>query len=49
VDFAAGGVRGLGVSIWDYQKSRSKALQIGGIEDHVHLLLAMPATLALSN
>ena len=26
-----------------------KALQIGGIEDHVHLLLAMPATLALSN
>ena len=28
---------------------RGKALQIGGIEDHVHLLLTMPATLALSN
>ena len=26
-----------------------KALQIGGVEDHVHLLLGMPPTLALSD
>lgn len=40
--------------VWAYlagiiKNQGGKALQIGGIEDHVHLLLAMPATLALSN
>ena len=40
--------------VWAYlagiiKNQGGKALLIGGIEDHVHLLLAMPATLALSN
>jgi REP element-mobilizing transposase RayT len=40
--------------VWAYlsgiiKNQGGKALQIGGIEDHVHLLLTMPATLALSN
>jgi REP element-mobilizing transposase RayT len=39
--------------IWEYlggiaRQNGMKALQIGGIEDHVHLILAIPATLALS-
>ena len=40
--------------VWAYlsgiiKNQGGKALQIGGIEDHVHVLLAIPATLALSN
>jgi REP element-mobilizing transposase RayT len=40
--------------IWAYlagiiKHQGGKPLQIGGVEDHVHLLFAMPATLALSN
>ena len=40
--------------VWGYlsgiiKNQGGKALQIGGIEDHVHVLLAIPATLALSN
>jgi REP element-mobilizing transposase RayT len=29
-------------------KNNMKALQIGGIEDHVHLLLSLPSTLAVA-
>jgi REP element-mobilizing transposase RayT len=40
--------------IWRYlggicRAHKIKALQIGGVEDHVHLLLGLPPTLALSN
>ena len=39
--------------IWEYlggiaRQNGMKALQIGGIEDHVHVVLAIPAPLALS-
>jgi putative transposase len=39
--------------IWKYlggiaRQNDMKALQIGGIEDHVHLVIAIPATLAVS-
>ena len=30
------------------RQNRVKALAIGGIEDHVHLLLSLPATISLS-
>ena len=30
------------------RENRAKALAIGGVEDHVHLLLSIPATLAVS-
>lgn len=40
--------------IWRYlggicRAHQIKAVQIGGVEDHVHLLLGMPPTLALSD
>lgn len=40
--------------VWRYlggicRKHDVKALQIGGVDDHVHLLLGMPPTLALSD
>jgi REP element-mobilizing transposase RayT len=39
--------------IWEYlggiaKKNDMKALQIGGVEDHVHLVLGIPPTLAIS-
>jgi REP element-mobilizing transposase RayT len=39
--------------LWPYmggiaRKNRMKALAVGGIEDHVHILLSMPSTLALA-
>jgi putative transposase len=39
--------------LWKYmggiaRENKFKALQIGGIEDHVHLLLSLPATLSIS-
>lgn len=39
--------------LWRYmggiaRENRMKALQIGGVEDHIHLLLSIPATLAVS-
>src|SRR5438132_8955632 len=39
--------------VWEYlggiaRQNDMKALQIGGIEDHVHLVVGMPATLAVS-
>ena len=30
------------------RQNKMKAIEIGGIEDHVHLLLSLPATLAVS-
>ncbi|MBI1901597.1 MAG: IS200/IS605 family transposase [Planctomycetia bacterium] len=39
--------------LWRYmggiaRKNKFKALEIGGIEDHVHLLLSLPSTLAIA-
>ena len=39
--------------LWRYmggiaRKHRMKALEIGGVEDHCHLLLSLPATLSVS-
>jgi REP element-mobilizing transposase RayT len=39
--------------VWEYlggiaRENDMKALQIGGIEDHVHLVIGIPATLAVS-
>lgn len=39
--------------LWEYmggiaRKNKMKALSIGGIEDHVHLLLSLPSTLAIA-
>ena len=39
--------------IWEYlggiaRQNDMKALQIGGVEDHVHLVVGIPATLAVS-
>jgi REP element-mobilizing transposase RayT len=39
--------------LWPYmggiaRKNRMRALSIGGVEDHVHLLLSMPSTLDVS-
>jgi len=39
--------------LWPYlggiaRENRMKALSIGGIEDHVHLLLSLPSTLAVA-
>lgn len=41
------------MEVWAYlagiiNKLGGKALQIGGVEDHIHILLAMPATISLS-
>ncbi len=30
------------------RQNKMKALQIGGVEDHVHILVSMPATLSIS-
>ena len=30
------------------RKNRMKAVEIGGVEDHVHLLLSLPSTLAIA-
>jgi putative transposase len=39
--------------LWKYmggiaRENKMKALQIGGVEDHVHLLLSLPSTIAVS-
>src|SRR5215831_18588733 len=39
--------------VWEYlggiaRQNDLKALQVGGIEDHVHLVISIPATLAVS-
>ena len=39
--------------LWRYmggiaRKNKFKALEIGGVEDHVHLLLSLPSTLAIA-
>ena len=39
--------------VWEYlggiaRQNAMKALQIGGVEDHVHLVVGIPATLAVS-
>jgi putative transposase len=39
--------------VWEYlggiaRQNHMTALQVGGVEDHVHLVLAIPATLAVS-
>ena len=39
--------------IWEYlggiaRQNQMKALQIGGMDDHVHLVVGMPPTLAVS-
>jgi putative transposase len=46
-------VGGLEERLWKYmggiaRENRMKALQIGGVEDHVHLLLSLPSTLSVS-
>src|SRR5215467_5814313 len=40
--------------VWEYlggiaRENDMKALQIGGVEDHVHLVIGIPATLAVSH
>jgi REP element-mobilizing transposase RayT len=40
--------------LWPYiggiaRDNRMKALEIGGVEDHVHLLLSIPSTLTIAN
>ena len=40
--------------LWPYiggiaRENNMKALAIGGIEDHVHLLISLPATLSIAN
>jgi REP element-mobilizing transposase RayT len=40
--------------LWPYmggiaRENRMKALEIGGVEDHVHLLLSIPSTLTIAN
>lgn len=40
-------------NLWEYmvgiaRKNKMKVLQIGGIEDHVHLLLSLPSTLSVA-
>lgn len=39
--------------LWKYmggiaRENKMKALQVGGVEDHVHLLLSLPSTLTIS-
>ena len=46
--------RDLQSRLWPYmggiaRKNRIRALTIGGVEDHVHLLLSMPSTLAIAD
>jgi putative transposase len=41
-------------TVWSYSAGiirthSGKAIQIGGVEDHIHILLSMPATIALSD
>jgi len=43
----------LGERLWPFlggiaRKNRMKAVEIGGVEDHVHLLLSLPPTLAIA-
>ena len=43
----------LRLRLWPYmggiaRDNRMKALTIGGVEDHVHLLLSLPSTLAIA-
>ena len=45
--------QGIEQRVWEYlggiaRQNEMKALQIGGIEDHVHVVIGIPATLAVS-
>jgi putative transposase len=45
--------QGIEQRVWEYlggiaRQNHMKALQIGGIEDHVHLVIGIPAALAVS-
>jgi len=40
---------GCGLSLAElHAKNKMKAIEVGGVEDHVHALLSLPATLAIS-
>jgi putative transposase len=43
----------LGERLWPFlggiaRQNKMKAIEIGGVEDHVHILLSMPSTMAVS-
>ncbi len=45
---------GLQARLWPFmggiaRKNEMKALAIGGVEDHIHLLLSLPSTLTIAN